>query len=221
MALRPFDLMALKKEMLAAVLKPGWKTSELWFFLAVAAAAQWMALYGHANANFTNILTTLSAGIYLWFRTTHKQDMFGLVAADAQAHVPQLGNADNIEAEVARVLPLLLSSANPQSAIRNPQSAIGSAGGEQVMASMVVSRCPVVTRDGQPEGGEKICMRLRSMAEARAEKEEARKPRASKWAGVIVAFDKFFGGEKPTFDDLFGARDRSTARSAKMGRAMT
>lgn len=94
--------------LLALANKPGWKTSELYVALAIAAALQWAGAHGHGSADFNNLLTALSGGVYLWLRTNHKADMVGRLAAAAQQEVPGIRNAQDIESAVAKALPVLL-----------------------------------------------------------------------------------------------------------------
>ena len=109
-ALQAGDLLDIRGELLAMMTKPGWKTSELWFLLAAAAAAQW-AVHAHlVNGDLTELLTYAAGLIYTYFRLTHKADVMGQVASDFADHAP--GTVIDVEAEVARVLPALLAESN-------------------------------------------------------------------------------------------------------------
>jgi hypothetical protein len=99
---------AFLNKALAMAARPGWKTTELWFLVAVAALAQWMVAHGHASGDFANALSFVSAGIYLYFRQVHKADIFGQAAAAAQAAAqaaaPTISTAAELEAAVGRQL---------------------------------------------------------------------------------------------------------------------
>jgi len=80
------------------------------------------------------------------------------------------------------------------------------------------SVCPAIYRDGVNVGGQPIFMAVRSNADVAREKEV--KP-ISKQRRIINAMVAFLDRPKPTFDGLFGAADRSIAKGANHGRAMT
>jgi hypothetical protein len=84
--------------------KPGWKTSELYVVLVFAAALQWAAAHGHGSPDFANLLTMLSGVGYTLFRQFHKGDAMGQLADAAQAVVPGIATAADLEAVVSKQL---------------------------------------------------------------------------------------------------------------------